>query len=119
MRRLLNARIALFLIIGLSLLGCNPDKKANSEGQVQKYTCPMHPQIVKDAPGNCPICKMVLVPQHSADNHAAVDTSLNSLVKPGNGLVISGIKTIMVEKGLKRSEIVLKGVINYNTNNWR
>lgn len=119
MRRLLSARIALFLIIGLSLFGCNSDKKANSEGQVQKYTCPMHPQIVKEAPGTCPICKMDLVPQHSAENHAAVDTSLNSLVKPGNELVISGIKTVRVEKGLKRSEIVLKGIINYNTNNWR
>jgi hypothetical protein len=29
----------------------------------QKYTCPMHPEIVKDEPGNCPICHMKLVPQ--------------------------------------------------------
>jgi len=119
MRRLLNARIAFFLIIGISLFGCNSDKKANSEGQVQKYTCPMHPQIVRDAPGNCPICKMDLVPQHTADTHGALDTSLNSLVKPSNELVISGIKTVRVENGLKKSEIVLKGIINYNTNNWR
>lgn len=28
----------------------------------QKYTCPMHPQIVQDAPGKCPLCGMVLVP---------------------------------------------------------
>jgi len=26
------------------------------------YTCPMHPEIVRDAPGNCPICGMTLVP---------------------------------------------------------
>ena len=25
------------------------------------YTCPMHPEIVRDAPGNCPICGMKLV----------------------------------------------------------
>jgi hypothetical protein len=25
------------------------------------YTCPMHPQIVRDAPGKCPICGMNLV----------------------------------------------------------
>jgi Cu2+-exporting ATPase len=27
----------------------------------QKYTCPMHPQIVEDKPGTCPICGMNLV----------------------------------------------------------
>lgn len=26
-----------------------------------KYVCPMHPNIVQDAPGNCPICGMTLV----------------------------------------------------------
>jgi len=28
----------------------------------QKYTCPMHPQIVQDGPGKCPLCGMTLVP---------------------------------------------------------
>jgi Cu+-exporting ATPase len=28
----------------------------------KKYTCPMHSQIVRDKPGNCPICGMALEP---------------------------------------------------------
>jgi hypothetical protein len=28
----------------------------------QKYTCPMHPEVVTDHPGNCPKCGMKLVP---------------------------------------------------------
>jgi Cu2+-exporting ATPase len=28
----------------------------------QQYTCPMHPEVVKDAPGQCPKCGMNLVP---------------------------------------------------------
>ncbi len=28
----------------------------------QKYTCPMHPQVIKDEQGKCPICGMNLVP---------------------------------------------------------
>lgn len=27
-----------------------------------QYTCPMHPEIVRDAPGDCPICGMALEP---------------------------------------------------------
>ena len=32
------------------------------EHQKQQYTCPMHPQIIRDEPGNCPLCGMTLVP---------------------------------------------------------
>jgi Cu+-exporting ATPase len=27
-----------------------------------KYTCPMHPEVVRDGPGDCPICGMALEP---------------------------------------------------------
>ena len=30
------------------------------------YTCPMHPQVVKNAPGKCPICGMNLVKKEGA-----------------------------------------------------
>jgi P-type Cu+ transporter len=29
----------------------------------QEWTCPMHPEIVRDAPGSCPICGMALEPR--------------------------------------------------------
>ncbi|WP_018343967.1 heavy metal-binding domain-containing protein [Cytophaga aurantiaca] len=33
-----------------------------------KYTCSMHPQILQDTPGNCPICGMTLVLFKHVDN---------------------------------------------------
>lgn len=33
-----------------------------NQNQLQKYTCPMHPQIIRDAPGKCPLCGMTLEP---------------------------------------------------------
>jgi Cu+-exporting ATPase len=35
-------------------------------GGVTIYTCPMHPQIRRPAPGNCPICGMALEPEMPA-----------------------------------------------------
>jgi Cu+-exporting ATPase len=54
----------------LEKFGADPDRYLNAgeaaqpqeaaEGTV--WTCPMHPQIRRDAPGNCPICGMALEP---------------------------------------------------------
>ncbi len=40
-----------------------PQGNPTSAPQGTLYTCPMHPQIVRNAPGNCPICGMKLVPK--------------------------------------------------------
>lgn len=37
-------------------------KKEKPAAAGAKYTCPMHPEIVKDGPGDCPICGMALEP---------------------------------------------------------
>jgi Cu+-exporting ATPase len=41
-------------------MGDRPAEKLAPAGT--KYTCPMHPEIVRDAPGSCPICGMALEP---------------------------------------------------------
>ncbi|HEY3179567.1 MAG TPA: heavy metal translocating P-type ATPase [Casimicrobiaceae bacterium] len=38
-------------------------RKEESDGPVTMYTCPMHPQIRRPEPGNCPICGMALEPE--------------------------------------------------------
>jgi hypothetical protein len=35
---------------------------AQANDRKQKYTCPMHPEVVTDHPGKCPKCGMTLVP---------------------------------------------------------
>lgn len=38
-------------------------KNGDKEQSKPIYTCPMHPQIEQDQPGNCPICGMALEPK--------------------------------------------------------
>jgi len=49
---------------GVFSAGCSKptDKAANASETRTLYTCGMHPQIVQDHPGNCPICGMKLQP---------------------------------------------------------
>ena len=44
----------------------------------QLYTCPMHPQVIQDHPGTCPICGMELVPK--VEDTAAADATLQQTV---------------------------------------
>lgn len=62
---------AAYLIITVALLAActsgekhsaNSDHEHTSHEDVVQYTCPMHPQVVQDHPGTCPICGMDLVP---------------------------------------------------------
>ncbi|HYM98522.1 MAG TPA: heavy metal-binding domain-containing protein, partial [Aestuariivirgaceae bacterium] len=43
------------------------------------YTCPMHPEIVRNAPGSCPKCGMALVPV--AGTGVSDDTELRDLAR--------------------------------------
>jgi Cu(I)/Ag(I) efflux system membrane fusion protein/cobalt-zinc-cadmium efflux system membrane fusion protein len=43
----------------LHLFSAGPDE---ARAEIQQYTCSMHPFIIRDEPGNCPICGMTLTP---------------------------------------------------------
>src|SRR6185437_15635094 len=49
---------------GLWLAGCGRAEgpAASADGTKTLYTCGMHPQVIQDKPGNCPICGMKLTP---------------------------------------------------------
>jgi Cu(I)/Ag(I) efflux system membrane fusion protein len=61
------ARLVLILALAVAApaalvfsAGCG--KKGATAVGAKKYECPMHPEIIRDVPGDCPICGMKLVP---------------------------------------------------------
>jgi Cu(I)/Ag(I) efflux system membrane fusion protein len=47
-----------------------------------KYVCPMHPQIIRDDPGNCPICGMDLVQKEAEEEQASGERKILYWVAP-------------------------------------
>lgn len=75
-----------------------------------KYVCPMHPQIVRNEPGSCPICGMDLVEKRmnrDAGKHPEVALS---------GAVIQnmGVRTARVERGTLWKHIRTMGRVEYD-----
>jgi membrane fusion protein, copper/silver efflux system len=65
-----------------------------SAQQVVHYTCPMHPQIDLDHPGDCPICGMRLQPRAAPphDRPSALP-GLSTVTLPLDRIQTSGIRT--------------------------
>jgi hypothetical protein len=78
------------------------EKKPTSTENKQLWTCPMHPQIIQDKPGNCPICHMELVPvkepikQEDSQDHST-QHSIQIKIDPSMIQKI-GIRTQTAEK---------------------
>lgn len=78
------------------------------------YTCPMHPQIIKNAPGQCPICGMDLV-KKGTDEKKITEVDLNTLLQPTNVFVVSSIAVTTLQNNTELVEVDALGSIAYDT----
>lgn len=70
------------------------------------YTCSMHPQIMQDKPGNCPICHMELIVVKRT-NTAADEIMLNDeQIRLGN------IQTDTIRNGMIGDKVILTATLN-------
>jgi Cu(I)/Ag(I) efflux system membrane fusion protein len=106
-----------FCLLPIAFTACRESKKNEPEKHAaakETYTCPMHPQIIKDKPGSCPICGMDLV-KKSAAGEKAGDVTLNDLLRPSNQYVLSSIPTVHIQQRDEPVEITTYGFITYDT----
>lgn len=73
----------------------------------------MHPQVLEDHPGSCPICGMTLVKKSGQASEGA-GISLNTVLEPVNSTVISNVKAIAAVSKERPVEIKADGYLNYD-----
>jgi membrane fusion protein, copper/silver efflux system len=107
------------LFLFIAAVSCNNKKDPHAEHKTEivpdVYTCPMHPEIIRDKPGNCPICGMQLVKKERDGKKTEGGVELESLLKPTNEFVISSMPFTTVQKREEQIEIEALGNVAYDT----
>ena len=126
-RRAPNVGLLLFVLFApIALIGCGDGDEMPSEPLSRalddtamehaakhldpKYVCPMHPRIVKDEPGICPICGMDLV-EKMMDPMTGKQPRVSLSAAVAQTL---GIRTARVERGTLWKYISTVGRIAYD-----
>jgi Cu(I)/Ag(I) efflux system membrane fusion protein len=110
------------IVIIISIIGfpiyyfaIRSDEPIHTEHQKEVYTCSMYPEIIRDKPGNCPICGMTLVKKQNA-GHAIKSTSIENFLKRTDNFILGNYKTTTPKDTTINSEINLPGIVAYDPN---
>jgi len=89
----------------------------------QLYTCSMHPFIIKDKPGTCPICGMELIKkiEGAADNGADQTPEqkqqaemLGHVSMSANQRIMANVATVEAKTGTLNKEINAVGIVQFD-----
>ncbi|RXG30732.1 efflux RND transporter periplasmic adaptor subunit [Leeuwenhoekiella marinoflava] len=103
-KRIVYSVVACFVGLGLGYLVFKPSEEKvedrvetahNHEEAEQMWTCSMHPQIMREEPGDCPICGMDLIPAEAETS----GLSANQFRMTDNALALADIQTTVIGSG--------------------
>ena len=91
------------------------DNSHESTQENEKWFCSMHPQIIKDGPGLCPICEMDLIPM----DNSGVEDGPGEISFSKNALKLMELETAVVESKAVDIDLRLVGKVAYDQTNIR
>lgn len=111
-----SARTLTFLVLSLMFMfiACTNGDTAHEH---ETYTCPMHPTVISDRPGTCPVCGMDLVRKARAGEEVEITEDLSRLIKSPNETVVASIKSIKGEYKSIAVTVPARGIVTYDTRN--
>jgi Cu(I)/Ag(I) efflux system membrane fusion protein len=91
----------------LIIASCKAKKKVALQNPDVFYTCSMHPQIMQDQPGNCPICGMKLIPVEKKKG-----TDADAIMLSDQQIQLGNIQVDTIGKGNIGDETILTATLN-------
>ena len=99
-------KISVILVLFLAVFVSCKNKQQAKINTDEYYTCSMHPQVIEDKPGNCPICHMGLIVVKKT-NTAADEIMLNDEQER-----LGNIQVDTIRSGTIGDKVVLTATLN-------
>ncbi len=109
-----RSTINLFILMVI-MIACSSTESGHEH--TDTYTCPMHPTVVSDKPGVCPVCAMDLVRTGRPGEEVKITEDLAKLIKSPNEAVLASINTAKAEYKSMPVLLTIQGVVTYDTRN--
>jgi Cu(I)/Ag(I) efflux system membrane fusion protein len=107
MRRIFQ--LFLFSVFAMLIFAaCKNKKQPDATKADVYYTCSMHPQVMQDHPGNCPICHMELIAVNKSSQPNDEITLSDEQVQLGN------IQTDTLGHAIMGDKLVLTATLNFD-----
>lgn len=100
------------VLLSVLLMACSRNQESHDHDQ---YTCPMHPTVVSDKPGVCPVCAMDLVRKARPGEELEITKELRPLLQSPDEVVISDVRTTKGTFTTKEIQAEISGVVTYDT----
>src|SRR5689334_21028757 len=113
------------LVVGV-LTGCGGEHSQSDSAASKEetlYTCGMHPQVIQNKPGNCPICGMKLTPirKQAGPNRSGTNASPESTAPASFMITLDpatiqnmGLRTGFVSRGPVRRTVRTVGSVDFD-----
>jgi len=105
-----------FVVTLIFLLGACKSGKVKDSGEAAHaghgevyYTCSMHPQVIKDKPGDCPIWGMALIQATKTSTPDSTGVQLT-----GQQIQLGNILTDTIRSGMLGVQTVLTATLNFD-----
>jgi len=96
---------AAFLLLGVA---CKNKKPVTVTKADTYYTCSMHPQIMQEKPGTCPICHMDLIPVNKSSE------TRDEIMLSDEQIQLGNIQTDTLGRALVGDKVVLTATLNFD-----
>jgi len=99
----------LLALLLLLVLSCKSKTETFKQPDDIYYTCSMHPQVMENKPGKCPICSMQLIPVKKTKAEMKDEITLS-----GQQVQLGNIHTDTIRNGTMGDQLVLPATLNFD-----